>query len=208
MPKPRLEVKHQGDHHLFDLKADTSTRKVTGGGVYNFSDHSGVELQLSGGRLSGSLLHTGDTHALNLRLGRDGSLSGSYRELRREGLEIEIKAGVARLRGGRIPVDGSVEIKGAHHELDLGLDKSGNLSGMIKSHSVPGGSFQLGLSKGKLSGGFTHKGRHHRTSIEFSPKNWKGEVSVKKGQTTFALSVDGGKDLKVTSGQLKVGLKF
>ena len=208
MSNPKATVKHHGDHHFLELTADTRTGKIRGGAVYNFSDHAAARLNVARGKLSGSLIHSGDTHLLTLDLERNGSVSGSYRELQGDGLELDIRAGVARVRGGKRKLKGSIKIKGDHHNFNLKLDKSGRPSGSFRSRLTGEGSVSLRLSEGKVSGKFTHKGKHHKTSVELSPEGWKSDISVRKGRTTFSLEVDGGKSLKITSGQLRVGAQL
>lgn len=208
MSNPKATVKHHGDHHSLELTADTRTGKIRGGAVYNFSDHAAARLNVARGKLSGSLIHSGDTHLLTLDLDPDGSVNGSYRELQDDGVELDIRAGVAHIRGDKRKLKGSLKFEGDHHGLNLKLDESGRLSGSFRSRLTGEGSVSLRLSEGKVSGKFTHKGKHHKTSVELSPNGWKSDISVRKGRTTFSLEVDGGKDLKVTSGQLSLGAQL
>ena len=208
MPEPNVQVSTHGDHHEGELKIDTKTRKVEAGVLYNFSNNSSARLDFANGRLGGSFRHSGDTHSLSLELDHKGSFSGTFRETRGKHFELEITAGKAKFVKGRLPASGKVKIAGDHHSLDVQVDEKGRVSGQIKSKITRGATFDLSLDKGAVSGSVTHEGKNHKTSVELSSQGWKGEVSLKKGSKSLSFGVTGGKDLRLSSAEVKAAVRF
>lgn len=104
--KEKVSFEHQGDHHLARITADPSTRKVSVGTIYNFSDHASAVMQVHNGKLKGTIVHSGNTHSLRIDAKSNGSFQGTYRDSRFGGLEIYLKDDISRIKKGRIPAGG------------------------------------------------------------------------------------------------------
>jgi hypothetical protein len=209
MPKPKVAVAHQGAHHMVEMNADVEKKTVAGTVMCNFSDHGKAEIHANkNGRLSGSILHAGNTHALGLSLNKDGTFSGDYKDLRGSGLEFSIRGNVAKIKKGSIPMGGSVKLKGDHHEATLNVDEQGVLSGYVRSKSSQYGTFSLGIDNGNVTGKYSHKGRHHWTNVELGQNGWKGDVAIKKGNKSLSFKIDGDTELKLNSAQFAIAVDF
>ncbi len=206
--KKRVELSDQGRNHELTLKVDSVKGTVTSGALYNFSDNSSLKLDLTRGRVGGSFVHASDRHSLRLDLSSSGRYNGTYRTGESGGLEFEIRAGVVRVKKGVFPPEGHIAVKSGGYSLKLTLDKKGMLSGKIKS-SLPGAaSFELDISRNRVSGQLSHKGKRHETMLKLSGTGWKGRISLKKGGSSLRLDLAGGKDLKLSSARLDAVLKF
>jgi hypothetical protein len=203
--KEKLAFEHEGDHHLAKIALDPNTKKVSAGGIYNFSANASALLQIIDGKVEGSLIQSGDTHSLCLNAKNDGSLEGTFTDRRNGGIEISFQAGLARLVKGKLP-PGGLSITADHHRVNLQLDAEGKVSGAIESRAVKDGTFRIKLEKGKLSGAFIHTGSTHETEISLSPEGWKAAVAFGKGNGKFAFSVEKGKVESKVFGGMK--LKF
>ncbi|HSG28448.1 MAG TPA: hypothetical protein VLA34_08200 [Candidatus Krumholzibacterium sp.] len=206
--RQRQELNDQGKNHELTLKVDSAKGTVTSGALYNFSDNSSLRLDLTRGRVGGSFVHTGDLHSLRLDLSSSGRYNGTYRTGDSGGLELEIKAGVVRVRKGVFPPEGHIAVRSGGYSLKLTLDSKGMISGNIKSKLPGAASFELDISRNRVSGLLSHKGKRHETTLKLSGSGWKGRISLKKGRSSLRLDLAGGKDLKLSSARLDAVLKF
>jgi autotransporter translocation and assembly factor TamB len=203
--KKQLAVENQGDHHFAKVAVDPDTKDVSAGMIYNFSDHATAALQFVDGKMAGTVLHTGDTHSLQIDAKQDGTFTGTFKEARFGGVEVAFEGGVAKLLKGQLPATG-LEVNGDHHAVRLMTSADGKLSGSIESTAVQGGVFKIKLENGSLSGSFVHAGDNHETEISLSKNAWSANVSFGKGDTKLNLSVQKGKsETKAFAG---VKLKF
>ena len=197
--KGRVSLEHQGDHHLARITADPRTKKISAGLIRNFSDHASAAIQVDKGKLKGTIVHSGDTHALRIDVKNDGTFLGTYTDTRFGGLEIHLKDDFARIKKGKIPA-GGITVDGDHHKLRLTMAPSGKLSGMIQSRALKDCTFRMNLQDGKVEGAFVHRGKSHKTEVTISPKGWKAGVSVGKGKTKLSFNVEGGRVKKAFGG--------
>jgi hypothetical protein len=186
-----LSLSHQGDHHMAKVAYDPESNKINAGAIANFSDHASAGLQFVDGKLQGSIIHSGDNHSLQLDAKGDGTFEGTYRE-EKSNLEIAFKGGIATLVKGQIP-EGGIKISGDHHVVNITKSADGKLSGGIESQATDGSSFKIGITNGKLEGGFTHKGTGHETSVTLSGSSLKAAVSIGTGDSKFTLAIEKGR---------------
>ncbi|MFA6030891.1 MAG: hypothetical protein WC969_13625 [Elusimicrobiota bacterium] len=197
-------LEHQGDHHIAKIAVDSSTGKVAAGGIYNFSENAGAMLQVRGGKVEGTIAHSGDNHRLQLNVASNGKFEGTYVDAR--GIEVEFKGGVATLTKGQIPA-GGIKIKGDHHSVTLENDANGKLRGTITS-DCPNSTFQLDLVDNKIGGKIVYKGDGHETAFSLGTGgSWGASVSVGKGDAKFTFSFEKGRGGEV-KGAAGLKLKF
>lgn len=197
----KLSLEHTGDHHQAKIIIDPSTKKVVGGGVYNFSKNSAVGLSVDAeGKMTGTLLHSGDTHGFQTNLKSDGSFEGIYVD-RKKGVELTLAGGKATLTKGKIPKAG-LAIKGNHHKALLKLGADGKISGIIESRVTKEGAFGIEIQDSKITGGsFIHKGKGHKTKISVSQNDWEAKISAGTDRSKWSIGVKKGKaGTKITGG--------
>ncbi|MCK4223832.1 MAG: hypothetical protein KAX39_01545 [candidate division Zixibacteria bacterium] len=197
--KGKVSFEHQGDHHLARITADPRTKKVSAGAICNFSDHASAAIQIHNGKLKGTIIHSGDTHALRIDVKNDGTFLGTYRDSRFGGLEIYLKDDVARVKKGKIPV-GGITVNGDNHKLRLKMSPAGKLSGVIQSKALKNCTFRINLQDGNVEGAFVHRGKSHKTEVTISPRGWKAGLSVGKGKAKLSFNVEGGRVKKAFGG--------
>ena len=195
----KVSFEHQGDHHLARLAVDRDTKKVSAGAIYNFTDHASAAVQIHQGKLKGTIVHSGDTHALCIEVKNNGGFEGTYTDTRFGGLEIHLKDDFARIKKGKIPV-GGITVDGDHHKLRLTMSPAGRLSGVIQSRALKDCTFRMNLQDGRVEGAFVHRGKSHKTEVTISPKGWKAGFSLGKGKTKLSLNVEGGRVKKAFGG--------
>ncbi len=141
MKGKKISFSHAGNHHNAQLDYDASNKKVKGGIITNFSSNAAAALSINGnGKVSGTLVHSGDTHSLRMKVNSDGSFEGCYKD--EKGLEIKIsKGGNLRVKGN-IPKAG-IAIKGEHHVTRIGLTSKGKISGHFESKICKDGKFRI-----------------------------------------------------------------
>lgn len=208
MAKSNLQLKDSSRNHELSFDIDAVNKTVTAGAVYNYADNSLVGLEVSKGRLGGSVVHSGESHSLKLNFNKDGKYYGTYRDDDLGGLELEIEGGVARVSKGVFPPTGMIRLKGADHEIRLDLDGKGRISGRIKSRLSKSALFRLDLAKGSISGEITHKGPRHETRMTLSSGGWKGLITIRKGKSSITLDVKGGRDFKLSEAWIKSVVAF
>jgi hypothetical protein len=147
--KPKkLTFEHSGDHHQAVISIDPDTKQVIGGVVHNFSENSAVGLSLNkDGKVTGTIVHSGDTHAFRADIRNDGSFEGVYAD-KQKGVEIALSGSEAELKKGSIPEAG-ITVDGDHHSTSLRVDKNGKISGAIESKNTKNGAFRLEIQDGK-----------------------------------------------------------
>lgn len=197
--KRKVSFEHQGDHHLARISADPRTKKVSAGAILNFSEHASAAVQIHQGKLKGTIVHSGDTHALRIEIKNDGRFQGTYTDTRFGGLEIHLEDDVARIKKGKIPV-GGITVDGDNHKLRLTMTPAGKLSGVIQSRALKDCTFRMNLQDGKVEGAFVHRGKSHKTEVTISPKGWKAGFSVGKGKAKLSFNVEGGRVKKAFGG--------
>lgn len=202
----KLSLEHTGDHHQAKIIVDPDTKKVFGGIVHNFSNNSAVRLSLNEqGKVTGTILHSGDTHGFRTDVKSDGSFQGIYVD-RERGIELTLSGGEATLTKGKIPQAG-LKIKGDHHRTLLKFGDNGKISGVIESRVTKDGAFGIQIQDGKITGGsFVHKGKHHKTKISVGQDGWKAGISAGTSKSKWSISVENGKAETTIFGGLK--LKF
>jgi len=196
-----MTLENSGDHHQVKLAYDPSTGRLVTGGIYNFSDNAGVMLQTVDGKTDGTIVHSGDTHNLQLNVADDGSFRGTYSD--KKGVELSIEGDKTMLKKGKIP-DTGLSITGDHHRVDLKVCPNGKISGSLESLNTSTGNFKISLNEGKVSGTISLVSKNHQTSISFGSNGWAAKISGKKGDLTYGIGFQKG------SGGVKatVGLKF
>lgn len=195
----KVSFEHQGDHHLARISADPRTKKVSAGAIFNFSNHASAAVQIHQGKLKGTIVHSGDTHALRIDVKNDGTFEGTYKDTRFGGLEIQLKDDIARIKKGKIPT-GGITVDADNHKLRLTLTPTGKLSGVIQSKAFKDCTFRMNLQDGKVEGAFVHRGKSHKTEVTISPKGWKAGLSVGKGKAKLSFNVEGGSVKKAFGG--------
>lgn len=196
-----MSFEHQGDHHLTRITADSKTKKVSAGTIFNFSDHASASMQFHNGKLGGKLVHSGDTHSLQIDVKNNGSFQATYKDTRFGGLEVELNDNVARIKKGKIPA-GGISINGDNHKLNLQMTPSGKLSGVIQSKALKNCTYRINLNNGKIEGAYVHSGKSHKTEVTISPSGWKAGLSVGKGNTKMSLNIENG-DVKKAFGGIE-----
>lgn len=193
-----MALENSGDHHQVKVAYDPSTGKLAAGGIYNFSDHAGVMLQTINGKTDGTIVHSGDTHNLQINVSDDGSFSGSYTD--KKGLERSIEGDKATLKNGEIPKAG-ISITGDHHRVDLKTGPDGKISGSLESLNTAVGNFKINLDQGKVSGTLSHVGENHQTSITIGHDGWGANIEGKKGDLSYGIGIQKGSgEVKATAG--------
>lgn len=202
--KENPTLSHQGDHHYAKVTYDQEKGRVNAGVISNFSNHASAGLQFVGGKLQGTIVHSGDTHSLQLDVKGNGSFEGGYVDTK-DNVEIVFKGGVAELVKGKLP-EGGIKVTGDHHIVNISRNGEGKLCGNIESQATDNSAFRINLDAGILSGSYVHKGSSHETAISLSEAGLKAELSFGSGNSKFAMSFEKGKGQVKAFGGIK--LKF
>ena len=177
----QLAFGHSGDHHLAKVKYDPNNGAISAGAILGFSDNASAALQINGGKVSGTLIHSGDTHSIKVDVNDDGTFDATYVDKKDGNLEVQIKGGIASVISGEFPLNG-VTINSDHHSVTLTRDRDGKLSGEIESMATENSSFKLKIANGVVSGSVTYSGDGHDYTIDVLPGGkWKTSVSLGNG---------------------------
>jgi len=187
--KTKIVLEHNGDHHQEAIEIDPKTKKVNGGVLYNFSNNAAALLQAdSKGKIQGSFLHSGDTHGLQINLKSDGTYGLNFSE-KKLGLAFFVDKGNIESKKPTV----GLRRKSDHHEVTLGINKKGKLSGTIasKCKNIP---FKIKLENGELkSGSLMHEGKHHSFGIDLHQNGkWSASYVHQGEDSKWKLSVKRG----------------
>lgn len=182
---------YSGDHHLNTLDID-STGKISLAMLRNFSDNAGASINISGGKVSGSIFASGDNHALNIDIHDDGTFDGIYEDKSGGDLKIEMKGGIASLLSGQVPETG-ITYSGDHHIIKLKMDDDGKLSGSFESKNSDNVTYKISLDGGVVTGMVMCSGDSHSTTIQLaSDGSWKASFSMQNDSSKITISAEGG----------------
>lgn len=187
-----IKINSLGDHHQAYLLLNPHKNTVSGGTVFNYSDHSLVGIKISeNGEAVGTFSHSGDTHLLQGQLNNNGTFRAKYLD-KGAGIELSVSQNGVRILKGKLP-EGGIKISGEHHSTLLEIDSDGRLSGSLESKLTDSAAFSIQLGNGKISSGtFTHKGNHHTTSISLGHKDWTAQIASDDEDMQWSFGIEKG----------------